>query len=315
MLLYAVDRLVFEWTSSLEVEAKRGKKQAFYKSEAMMYDMVMAIACQAFAEAHLANAEAKAERFVDATKHYKAASGVMSFLANEQLPKWAGQGNNVFDHNLPCETSIEVCEAFAQMFLAMAQQMAVATVLRKPGESNVGLLAKLSLGVAEKFEECLAILRSKANKHLPRIDPSIISYVEKQSKLHRSLSEYYQARAMWDKILLGELLTGYGTAIVMLRESIDVLGGLPKNSSTKSELSILLKHLRVVLASWEKDNNTIYFEQPPKCVPEGQKLSQGTFMVRPEEYIFVENVAPVPLMLPARKMPLNSLMRGIGIRG
>ena len=280
-----------------------------------MYDMVMSIASQAFAEAHLANAEAKAENFVEATKHYKSASGVMSFLADEQLPKWAGQGNNVFDHNLPCETSIEICEAFAQMFLAMAQQMAVATVLRKPGEPNVGLLAKLGLGVAEKFEESLAIFRSKANKHLPRIDPLIISYVENQSKLHRSLSEYYHARTMWDKILLGDRLTGYGIAIVMLRESINVLASLSKSISTKSRLIVLLDHMKMVLASWEKDNNTIYFEQPPKSVPENEKLSQGTFMVKPEEYIFVENVAPVPLMLPARKMPLNSLMRGIGIRG
>uniref|UniRef100_A0A7S0AH76 pH-response regulator protein palC n=1 Tax=Minutocellus polymorphus TaxID=265543 RepID=A0A7S0AH76_9STRA len=309
------DRLVFEWTSSLEVEAKRGKKQVFYKSEAMMYDMVLTIASQAFAEAQLANADAKAEQYVEATKHYKSASGAMSFLANEQLPKWAGQGNDVFDHNLPCETSIEVCEAFAQMFLAMAQQMAVATVLRKPGEPNLGLLAKLSLGVAEKFEECLAIFRGKATKQLPRIDPSIIAYVEAQGKFHRSLSECYQARCMWDKILLGELLTGYGTAIVMLRESIAVLGKLPKGSLSKSDLNALLKHLKTVLASWEKDNNTIYFEQPPKSVSEDQKLSQGTFMVKAEEYIFVENAAPVPLMLPARKMPLNSLMRGIGIRG
>ena len=251
-----VDRLVFEWTSSLEVEAKRGKKPVLYKSEAMMYDMVMTIASQAFAEAHLANAEAKAENFVEATKHYKSASGVMSFLANEQLPKWAGQGNNAFDHNLPCETSIEVCEAFAQMFLAMAQQMAVATVLRKPGEPNVGLLAKLSLGVAEKFEGCLAIFRGKTTKNLPRIDPAIISYVENQSKLHRSLSEYYQARTMWDKILLGDRLTGYGIAIVMLRESINVLASLSKSISTKSRLIVLLDHMKMVLASWEKDNNT-----------------------------------------------------------
>jgi len=289
---YHVDRLIFEWTSSLEVEAKRGKTQVFYKSEAMMYDMVMAIASQAFAEAHLAQAEAKAEHFLEATKHYKSASGVMLFLAHEQLPRWAGQANNVFDHNLPCETSIEVCEAFAQMFLAMAQQMAVATVLRKPGEANCSLLAKLSLGVAEKFEECLAIFRCKANKQLPRIDPSIIAFVEGQGKLHKSLSEYYQARSMWDKILLGELLTGYGTAIVMLRESITLLGHLPKSSLPKSDLNVLVKHMKAVVASWEKDNNTIYFEQPPKSVPEDRKLRQGTFVV-----------------------PLTSLIKGIGIRG
>jgi hypothetical protein len=120
---------------------------------------------------------------------------------------------------------------------------------------------------------------------------------------------------MWDKILLGELLTGYGTAIVMLRESITLLGHLPKSSLPKSDLNVLVKHMKAVVASWEKDNNTIYFEQPPKSVPEDRKLRQGTFVVKPDDYVFVENVAPVPLMLPARKMPLTSLMKGIGIRG
>ena len=69
---------------------------------------------------------------------------------------------------------------------------------------------------------------------------------------------------MWDKILLGDRLTGCGIAIVMLRESINVLASLSKSISTKSRLIILLDHMKMVLASWEKDNNTIYFEQPPK---------------------------------------------------
>jgi len=308
------DRLIFQWASSLEAESKR-KKKVFYQSEAMMYDMVMAIASQAFAKAAIASEDAKAGDFTSASQNFKAAAGIMKFLANEQLPKWAGQGNNVFDANLPCETSMEVCDALEMLFLAMAQQMAVVTVLRKP-EENFGLLAKLTLGVAEKLEAFMSAIREKAASQMQRMDPAIFAYVESQAKVQRSLSGYFQARSMWDKILLGELLTGYGVVIVMQREAIALLGSIPKSPSKSqhSDVTALLKHMKAILKSWEKDNNTIYFEQPPKSVPDDKKLQQGTFMAKSNPYHFNENAAPVPLMLPARKMPLNSLMRGIGIR-
>jgi hypothetical protein len=54
--------------------------------------------------------------------------------------------------------------------MAMAQQMAVATVLVKPGAPNYALVGKLCAGIADDLESFIATLRSKSPTHMARIE-------------------------------------------------------------------------------------------------------------------------------------------------
>ena len=76
------NRLIFEWTSGLQ------KTKIFYKSEALMYDLAMTIACEALSNAAIGCEKCATGDFSSASRHFKATAGVLKFLAEDQLPKW-----------------------------------------------------------------------------------------------------------------------------------------------------------------------------------------------------------------------------------
>ena len=145
-LVNVSERLHFSWYSGLEAKSP---EQSSYQSEAMMFDLVMTMACEGLGNAGLATEASTGGDFAAASRHYKAAAGVFHFLAHTQLPAWNARGSNVSEESLPVECSVHVAEALEKLFVANAQQMAVATVLMKPGVPNYGLLGKLCLGISE----------------------------------------------------------------------------------------------------------------------------------------------------------------------
>lgn len=289
-------RLTFEWASGLE----KGKKS--YSSEALMYELVMAIACEALATAGNACDDSLDGKFAVATRGFAKAAGIFQFLAEDQLPKWISKGTNIEDSDLPSEVSVPVCDAFRVFYLAVGQQMAVATVLIKPGTPNYSLLAKLTEGVAELLEQFTYIMRSKGKLKKEKMDPSFFTLVTMQVTLQHALSLYFLARSIWDK---GD---EYGLAIAMMHEALMSMktresitsNGMPEINS-KSPLKPLEKdlndcraHLQLVLTTWEKDNSRVYFDKVPSSVPESRKIAKGIQMVKVDEYK-VEEVDPLPL--------------------
>lgn len=301
-------RLVFEWSSGIETKVR------FFKSEALMYEFVMVLCTQALATAGNGSDECLVGKFTDACREFKKAAGIMDHLCNVQLPQWVAKSGDA-DDSLPGEARAGTCEAFRSLYLGMAQQMAVATVLNKKDKiPNWSMLSKLGLGIAELFEEFVSVLRSKDALVKSRMDTeNFFVLVSFQIQLQKSLSFYYHARHYWEDE------RDFGTAIAMMSKAIGMLrtresptsGGLPpiaKKSPLKAienELEVVKKHMNVLLQDWEKDNSKIYFEKVPKKIPVEKVLSQGTILMKIEEYT-LDPVDPLPLVLPKDAKRMNA---------
>lgn len=298
-------RLLFQWSSGLErkpVEKKKKKKQdssgGAFTSEALMFELVMVLASHALGTAGMACDESVEGNFAAAGRGFKKAAGVMRYLAENQLPQWIAKGsaNSTKEDSMPSETNVGVCSAMSTFFLAVAQQMAVATVLIKPGTPNWSLLAKLTLGVAEQMEDFIKNLRAESATHMTRIDPGFLTLVTFQTNLYReALCPYFLARATWD------LHDEYGLAIAMLNEARQglktrdsaVSKGLPELGSTalrtlEKDLVEFRQHVQTLLTSWESDNSRVYFTRVPTTVPEDRKIAKGVHMMKPDDYALAE---------------------------
>lgn len=295
------ERLMFEWKSGVE------KDPSDFTSEALMYDMVMCIACQALAKSAAATEASLAGEFATASREFAAGAGIFKFLAEDQLPKWVAKGSNVNVSELPSEATVGPCTAFVDLLLANAQQMAVATVLIKKGVPNYGLLAKLCYGIYERLTSFMNAIR-KSFQNMERMDKDFFTVITFQTQLQWSLCGYFHARATWDK-------QEYGLAIAMLSEASIGLNtrahaaktGMPEIGKG-SPLIALQKHLKdlkahygLLLKTWEDDNSSVYFERVPQKVPEESKLSQPLYLSKPTPYK-VDEVEPLPLSLPEHEL-------------
>lgn len=290
------ERLIFEWFTGIE------DKERVFKSEAIMYELVMTIATEAMATAGVGTDECTAGEFAAACRNFKTSAGIFDFLASTQLPQWLSKGGKIDNDALPAEAKVAVCEAFKVLMLGIAQQMAVATLLMKKGTPNWSLLAKLSLGISEQFKEFVNIMRSKASFTKSRIDPEFFVLMTYQIEMQHCLSFYFHARHYWEKEL------DYGLAIAMLNKAISMTKtrdtptgkGLPEIKSKsplksiEKDLNDVKKHMNVVLQAWEKDNSIVYFEKVPLTLPAEKVLSEGTHMMKPEPY---ELIIPEPVAL------------------
>jgi len=293
------ERLIFEWSTGIE------EKERSFKSEAIMYELVMTIATEAMAAAGTGTDECAAGEFKGACRNFKKAAGIFDYLAKTQLPQWLSKGGKIDDDALPAEAKIPVCEAMKVLMLGISQQMAVATVLMKEGTPNWSLLAKLSLGISEQFKEFVTIMRSKASSTKDRIDLEFFTLMTFQIEMQRSLSLYFHSRHYFEKELK------YGLAIAMLHKAVSMTKtretptgrGLPEIrsksplKSLEKDLNDVKKHMNTLLASWEKDNSGVYFEKVPLKLPAEMTLSEGTQMMKPEPYE-LKVVDPVALILP-----------------
>lgn len=292
------ERLQFSWRSGLEAGDN------LYQSEALMYDLVMTVVCEGLGNAGMATEASIGGDFATASRYYKAAAGIMNFLATKQLPTWSAKGSNVAEDSLPVECAVQVAEAMERLFIANAQQMAIATVLIKPGVPNYSLLGKLCLGVSDELDKFVSRLRKEAFTLMTRMDKDIFTLMSFQVALQKSLSLYFQARALWEG-------SDYGTAIAMLSHATVELKtqkagtgpGVPDVKASKAlgplsdELTDLRNHMNKLLHSWETDNSSVYFETVPQQVPSDKRLQEGVVMGKMEPYT-LEEVEPMLLTLP-----------------
>jgi len=288
------ERLVFNWASGLE------KTKRFFRSEALMFELVMTVACEAMGNAGVACDACVAGDFSVAGRNFKKAASILQFLAEDSLPKWIARGTSVTDELLPSESTVGICEAFSMYFLAVGQQMAVATVLAKPTVPNYILVAKLCLGIAEQLEQFTTSVRSKAGVQMQRIDTIFFTLVAFQISLQRALSSYFLSRSYWDQ---GE----YGIALALLNEAMAGMQTRDGPATSKgipplgSQLKILnqdvtafKEHMRKLYSSWDYDNRHIYFEAVNRVIPEDKKLKKGINMMKTEAYT-LDDVDPFPL--------------------
>jgi len=297
------EKLKFNWASGIE------EKKSFFQSEAVMYELVMTIATEALGTAGMGCDACTEGDFAKASREFKRASGIFNYLATEKIPQWTENGCVQVD-GLPAEASIGVCEAFHTYFLAIAQQMAIATVLLKPGTPNYSLLAKLSLGVTEQLEAFTSIMRSKGSDQKAKIDSGFFTLVTFQIELQRGLSMYFFARHAWD------VHHDYGVAISQMSEAISIVQtrsfpagkGLPSPKDytpllrLESDVKDMRSHMVLALETWEKDNSNIYFEKVPLTLDKEGVLTRGVHMMKPDEYK-LEDMEIIAFILPVDSQP------------
>jgi hypothetical protein len=276
-----------------------------FKSEAIMYDLVMCVICEGLGKAGVATEYSVAGEFATASREYAAAAGVFEFLADDHLPKWIARGSKVDSDDLPVECSIETARGLTMLFKATGQQMAVATVLIKPGTPNYSLLAKLCLGIVEQLEAFITHMRDKAFKQMARIEKDFFTLTTFQIQLQRSLYLYFYARSLWDQqqeyglaiAILSEATVALRTRDSAASEGVPDVAKVPALKALHKDLMDLRAHMAQLLKSWEKDNSSVFFEAVPQSVPLDKKLKAGVQMGKVEKYK-INDVEPVLLELP-----------------
>jgi BRO1-like domain len=292
------ERLIFEWKSGIE------EKPEPFRSEAMMYDLVMTCVCEALGYAVGATEKSIAGDFAAASRDYAAAAGLFDFLAEEHLPKWIAKGSNVDESKLPAECHPPMAKALKILFMANGQQMAIAKVLMKDGVPNYGLLAKLCLGASEQLEEFISLLRREAFVQMSRMDPNFLTLVTLQINVQKSLTLYFQGRSLWEQQDYGIAIALLSEATVALRQrdhaaahGIPDVKAIPALAPLANDLKDLRNHMALLLRSWEKDNSSVYFTGVPQQVPAGKKIHEGVQMKSKTAYQLQE-AEPYLLILP-----------------
>ena len=292
------EKLLFDWVSGVELNGKK------FKSEAIMFDLVMTVACEGLGKAASATENSIAGEFAAASRDYASAAGIFHFLSEDQLPKWIAKGSKVNEEDLPSECHAPMAKALKILFQANGQQMAVATLLVKPGTPNYSLLAKLCFGISEKLEDFIALLRREAFNQMGRLDKDFLTLTAFQTSVQKSLSLYFQARALWEKDEHGIAIALLSEATVALRTRENTASkGIPEINRTpplrplEKDLKDLREHMNLLLHIWEKDNTAVFFESVPQHVPAGKKLQEGIQMNKKDSYE-MEEVEPVLLFLP-----------------
>mmetsp|Transcript_29709 Transcript_29709/g.63630 ORF Transcript_29709/g.63630 Transcript_29709/m.63630 type:complete len:428 (-) Transcript_29709:159-1442(-) len=297
------ERLVFEWMSGVE------SNQRYFTSEAIMMDLTMCILCEGLGKAGVATESSMVGEFAAASREYAAAAGIFQFLAEDHLPKWIARGTKTKEEDLPVECAPGTANGLSVLFQANAQQMAIATVLIKPGTPNYSLVAKLCMGIEEQLEEFVGLMRNQAFSQMSRIEKDFFTLVNFQITLQKSLSYYFHARSKWDE---GD----YGLAIALLSEATVFLRTEDKNSKQRrmpdvakipalqpmlGDLNDLRSHMGLVLREWEKDNSNVFFETVPRSVPSDKKPAKGIRLNKVDKYHFAD-VDPVLLSMPANAL-------------
>lgn len=292
------ERLVFEWMSGVE------SNQEYFKSEAMMMDLTMCILCEGLGKAGVATESSTAGEFAPASREYAAAAGIFQFLAEDHLPKWIARGSKTNENDLPVECCTSTAKGLSILFQANAQQMAVATVLIKPGTPNYSLLAKLCMGIEEQLEEFIGLMRN-AFGQMSRIEKDFFTLVNFQITLQKSLCCYFHARSIWDQGDYGLAIAILSEATVFLRTEVSSsdkrgmpdVAKIPSLQAILGDLNDLRSHMGRLLREWEKDNSNVFFETVPRSVPTDKKLQKGVRLNKVEKYHFAD-VDPVLLSLP-----------------
>jgi len=202
--------------------------------------------------------------------------------------------------NLPTEASTGATKALVELLLANGQQMAVATVLIKPGTPNYSLLAKLCVGIVERLENFSTIMDKEASEQKDRLDANFFLLLAFKKIIQKSLIKYFHARALWDS-------QDFGLAIAMLDEAKHKLNETPEIDK-KSPLKPLLEdltdfkaHMTLLLKEWEKDNSSVYYENVPSRVPEDIHLTTALQLTKCKPYS-LKDVEPLPLTMPKKGM-------------
>lgn len=296
-------RLIFSWYSGIEYQIKNAKKKKHYfDSEALTYELVLAIATYALSESNVGCDACQSGKFPEASRHFTKTASIFRLLGNDIVPNWMANSKQYAEMESDClaETRVGVCVAFTSLYEAMSQQMAVAVILAKPGTPNYVLVGKLCLGVAEELDTFVSTIRAKSPIQMSRLEPSFLTMITFAINIQRAASLYFLARSLWTESEYGVAISALSEATVAMRTRSSITGrGLPE-TDPNGPLRLLFmesnkfrQHMTDLLSAWEKDNQLVYFDKVPPSVPANKGL-KAIHLKKSDQYI-LENRDIVPL--------------------
>lgn len=267
-----------------------------------MFELVLALATYALSESNLGCDACIDGEFPQAARQFSKTAGVFQYLGDDLLPNWMAHSKQhaEMERESLAETRVGVAVAFTSLYMAMSQQMAVATILVKPGVPNYALVGKLCSGIADDLDSFVSTLRSKASIHMSRMDPSFLTLITFSINVQRAISLYCLSRSLWTATEYGVAIAALSEATVAMRTRTTPTGrGLPEvepNGPLQSlvgEVNGFRLHMGSLLKSWEKDNSLVYFDKVPPSVPANKAL-KSIHLKKVEEYA-LEMRDPLPL--------------------
>jgi len=271
-------RLVFSWYSGIE---RTPKKKRNFDSEALMFELVITLAAYGLSESNMGCDACVEGDFPQASRQFAKTAGVFQYLGEDLLPNWMANSKQhaEMEKESLAETRVGVCVALTSLYMAMAQQMAVSTILVKPGVPNYALVGKLCLGVAEDLESFVSTMRSKSPTHMSRMDPNFMTLITFLINAQQATSLYFLARSLWTASDYGVAIAALSEATVAMRQRSSPTGrGIPEitpNGPLRllvTDINAFRIHMGSLLKSWEKDNSLVYFDKVPPSVPANKAL-------------------------------------------
>ena len=312
-------RLIFSWYSGIEYQIKNNttKKKHYFDSEALTYELVLAIATYALSESNVGCDACQSGKFPEASRHFTKTASIFRLLGNDIVPNWMANSKQYAEMESDClaETRVGVCVAFTSLYEAMSQQMAVAVILAKPGIPNYVLVGKLCLGIAEELDTFVSTMRSKSPVQMSRLEPSFLTMITFAINIQRAASLYFLARSLWTESDYGVAISALSEATVAMRTRSSINGrGLPKidpNGPLKllfMESNKFRQHMTDLLSAWEKDNQLVYFEKVPPSVPANKGL-KAIQLKKSDQYILeIRDIVPLGTLPDEETSSMNSSM-------
>lgn len=262
--VYLQEPLSFTWATGLGDNPRTD----WVTNQAVVWDKCMVLAAQALSYADTVYnmlEDGQGSKFTEAGVHLRTAAGIFERLHMAELPRWIGETAEA-----PRLVEVEpgVCEGLVKFCLAEAQQMAIGKAL-VAGTTPKTLLARLCLGVVKTYEDAIAAMRKGGSKSAyDKLASGFLVYIAFQQNLFKALAYRFLAEAAWAKDQYGVGLALMIQACTFIAERNDVVSvGLPPLSgplrSIHNEIRALQAETRALLTSYQKDNNSIYFELVP----------------------------------------------------
>ena len=252
--------LKFGWTSSFAENSKRT-----YEGSVLIFDLIQTLVSRGVAYNNFAVSLLSNEKYKPAGTAFRVAAGIFDVAAKTLIPKWKNLRTAAF----PPECDANLCSALKEFTMAQAQQ---ATILMAVASGKTKMVPMLLLGLGDRFERVSRIVSGMSS-----VETAFKSHVSNMRHLVRVTAHEKIANAYWDA-------ASYGKAIKILTMAKKMLSSCDDRDSTWVELN---KRVENTLTTWNKENETIFFDVPPDRVdlPKSVELLKPIAFSLPEPSI------------------------------
>lgn len=252
--------LKYGWTSSVAENSKRT-----YEGSVLIYDLIQTLVSRGVAYNNFAVSLLSSEKYKPAGTALRVAAGIFDVAAKTLIPKWKNLRTAAF----PPECDANLCLALKEFAMAQAQQ---ATILMAVASGKTKMVPVLLLGLGDRFERVSRLVSGMSS-----VETAFKSHVSDMRHLMRATAHEKIANACWDA-------ASYGKAIKILTMAKKMLSSCDDRDSTWVEMN---KRIENTLTTWNKENETIFFDVPPDRVdlPKSVELLQPLPFSLPEPSI------------------------------